>query len=138
MDNTTNAEVKISPHDPQPDEAAKLAAILAILEHTDIKAKEKRQRIAALLDVDTPAESKEDEAKRVAWQVWQKTSGHCTYCDVQLNPFDRNARNGYHIDHVVPRAGGGSNDIDNLTPACARCNWGKHARTPEEWRASYD
>lgn len=26
-------------------------------------------------------------------------------------------------DHVIPRAHGGSNDLSNLRPACARCNY---------------
>jgi len=26
------------------------------------------------------------------------------------------------IDHVIPRSRGGSDDLDNLRPACLRCN----------------
>lgn len=36
----------------------------------------------------------------------------CAYCG------DRSA----HLDHVVPRAKGGTNDWTNLAPACASCN----------------
>lgn len=33
-----------------------------------------------------------------------------------------------HVDHIVPVAGGGGNEIDNLITACAPCNLGKGAR----------
>lgn len=39
-------------------------------------------------------------------------------------------------DHRVPLARGGRHTIDNLLPACARCNRRKHARTEEEFRRS--
>jgi 5-methylcytosine-specific restriction endonuclease McrA len=29
------------------------------------------------------------------------------------------------VDHVVPRANGGTNDIENLAAACVECNAGK-------------
>ena len=32
-----------------------------------------------------------------------------------------------HIDHIVPVASDGSNDIDNLITACSKCNQGKGA-----------
>jgi hypothetical protein len=38
------------------------------------------------------------------------------------------------MDHVLPRSRGGKNDSSNLLPACVKCNCGKHARTPKEWR----
>jgi hypothetical protein len=71
----------------------------------------------------------------VAWLVWQKTDGRCTYCNVKLNPFDRQVPDGFHVEHVNPRVQGGVDDIDNLTPACRVCNLAKAGRTPEEWRA---
>lgn len=46
----------------------------------------------------------------------------CVYCgrrppDVEL-----------HVDHVVPVAKGGSNELHNLVAACRDCNLGKHAK----------
>ena len=75
------------------------------------------------------------DPKEIAWEVWQKTDGVCSYCSTKLNPFDRRARNGFHIDHVIPRVQGGTSAIENLVPACAKCNGDKGGRTPEEWRA---
>ena len=37
-----------------------------------------------------------------------------------------------HMDHLVPKAQGGTDDPANLVPACAKCNLTKGARTPEE------
>jgi 5-methylcytosine-specific restriction endonuclease McrA len=38
-------------------------------------------------------------------------------------------------DHRVPLARGGSNFIDNILPACRKCNAEKHTMTEEEFRA---
>lgn len=36
------------------------------------------------------------------------------------------------IDHVVPKAKGGSDEIDNLVPSCYQCNHKKAARDYDE------
>jgi 5-methylcytosine-specific restriction endonuclease McrA len=38
-------------------------------------------------------------------------------------------------DHVVPVSRGGTNDTENLTTACFRCNRSKRAKLVEEWQA---
>lgn len=43
----------------------------------------------------------------------------CRYCGKTAN--DREL----HVDHVVPRAAGGSSEIENLVTACIKCNSGK-------------
>lgn len=43
--------------------------------------------------------------------------------------------NADHIDHVEPLARGGAHTVQNLRPACARCNLSKSDKTLEEWRA---
>lgn len=116
------------------DEAI-LAEIRNII-HSDLKSRQKCAGIAAFfpdLHFD-PEPTPVQLARRRAWAVWEKTNGKCAYCDCALNPFDRNAHNGFHIDHVIPRARGGGDEIENLAPACSRCNFSKYARTPEEWR----
>lgn len=48
----------------------------------------------------------------------------CTYCpDGEYE----------HADHVVPLARGGSHSIDNLVPACERCNTSKGAKLLADW-----
>ena len=44
--------------------------------------------------------------------IFSKTKGRCSYCGEKAE----------EIDHIVPRAKGGSNSTHNLTPACRSCN----------------
>lgn len=80
-------------------------------------------------------------------RVRQKTSGNytvqqiqnllrlqkykCYYCSVKFEL--KGNKHIYHIDHVVPLARGGSNDISNIVLACPKCNQHKQARLPHEW-----
>jgi len=47
----------------------------------------------------------------------------CVYCHVVSNLV---------VDHMVPIAQGGTDDIDNLALACKACNSGKAGRVPEQ------
>jgi 5-methylcytosine-specific restriction endonuclease McrA len=53
-------------------------------------------------------------------------AGRCAYCGEQAS---------LQADHRVPLARGGSNSIDNILPACRRCNARKHLMTDVEFRA---
>jgi hypothetical protein len=65
-------------------------------------------------------------AKRAA--VMAKTSGRCVYCMVRLTTTP-NLPNSFHADHVLPVIEGGTDDIGNLIPACAKCNGEKGAKS---------
>lgn len=39
------------------------------------------------------------------------------------------------VDHRIPLALGGTNTIENILPACPRCNARKHLMTEAEFRA---
>ncbi len=63
--------------------------------------------------------------KSVRFAVLSHAGFKCAYCgaappDVLL-----------HVDHIVPVAKGGSNDIANLTAACVACNIGKGVASVE-------
>ena len=61
------------------------------------------------------------------WLALLQTYGYrCTYCgaDGPLEP-----------DHRVPLARGGTNYIENIVPACRRCNTRKRLLTEDEFRA---
>jgi 5-methylcytosine-specific restriction endonuclease McrA len=50
--------------------------------------------------------------------------GGCAYCG---------ARRKLQADHRTPLSRGGTNQIDNILPACAPCNLSKHDRTESEF-----
>lgn len=61
--------------------------------------------------------------KKVRFEVFKRDKFTCTYCgrkapDVVLE-----------VDHIIPVAEGGKNDIMNLTTSCRDCNRGKGKRT---------
>ncbi len=60
-------------------------------------------------------------------RLWNEQDGCCAYCGEALDK--------YHIDHVVPIAQGGIHEPSNWALSCPSCNYGKHARTPEQWAA---
>jgi 5-methylcytosine-specific restriction endonuclease McrA len=53
-------------------------------------------------------------------------AGRCAYCG-ETGPLE--------ADHRIPLARGGTNTIDNILPACRRCNARKHKMTEDEFRA---
>lgn len=57
--------------------------------------------------------------KRVRFEILRRDNFTCRYCgskapDVRL-----------HVDHVIPRRHGGTDDLWNLTAACMECNIAK-------------
>ena len=54
-------------------------------------------------------------------RVWEKTHGYCHLCSERLY------KDQWRIDHLVPRARGGSDDEWNLLPCCIFCNGMKKA-----------
>lgn len=60
-------------------------------------------------------------------QIFAKTNGHCYHCDKSLG---RIGNDPWQVDHLVPRAKGGTNHIDNLVPSCIPCNHTKADTMP--------
>ena len=58
--------------------------------------------------------------------LFVKQRGHCIYCNAKLG-------SGYHVDHIIPLASGGSNWPSNLQLLCAKCNNRKRATDPIEF-----
>jgi len=54
----------------------------------------------------------------------------CYYCGADIsNTSDEN----YTVDHYIPKALGGSDEWDNLRPACYGCNSSKNSYLCSEW-----
>lgn len=53
-------------------------------------------------------------------------NGKCAVCKSKLGK-------GYHVDHVMPLALGGSNDASNLQLLCPPCNMSKSAKHPVDF-----
>lgn len=64
------------------------------------------------------------EIREAVLEKWGRCCAYCGAVDVPLQ-----------IEHIVPRARGGSNRFSNLTLACEPCNQGKGARPIEEFLA---
>ena len=62
------------------------------------------------------------EVREYLLEKWRRA---CAYCGVQHVPLQ--------VEHIVPRASGGSNRVSNLTLACQPCNQKKGNRPIEEF-----
>lgn len=58
--------------------------------------------------------------------LFQKQSGKCFWCGESIG-------SGYHVDHYIALAKGGSNYPDNIVLACQSCNTSKRDKSPEEF-----
>ena len=78
---------------------------------------------------------KEHIPKAIREQVWLKYIGKkydtkCTiiWCTNKISVFD------FHVGHDIPESNGGTIDIANLRPICARCNLSMSNKfTISEW-----
>ncbi|MCP3102960.1 HNH endonuclease [Myxococcus sp. K15C18031901] len=82
----------------------------------------KRRKVLAIIATDTTFERTEHRG-REAWL------GKCLHCNAHLlvgldgDPISRAT-----VEHILPRTAGGSDTLENLALACARCNQGKGTR----------
>lgn len=60
--------------------------------------------------------------KKIRFEVFKRDSFKCQYCGESAPNII------LHIDHIIPIAAGGDNDISNLVTSCQSCNLGKGAR----------
>ena len=60
-------------------------------------------------------------SRGAAWEavrraVLERDGWQCSYCHKHLEGRDAT------VDHIVPKAAGGTDEADNLVAACRRCN----------------
>jgi len=83
------------------------------------------------------AKRKENIPRALREQVWlrymdKKLSGKCLipWCQNTMTAFD------FHVGHNIPESKGGTLDISNLRPICARCNLSMASNyTIDQWTA---
>jgi 5-methylcytosine-specific restriction endonuclease McrA len=61
-------------------------------------------------------------SKKRVQALYELCGGRCAYCSVLLKGIE------YHIDHILPIAVGGTNQLYNLVLACRSCNCTAGAR----------
>lgn len=77
-----------------------------------------------------PRAPRKDQAvipRTVRAEVIARDGKVCRYCGTTEGPF--------HLDHIVAASRGGPSTADNLTVACAACNWSKRAMSLDDWKA---
>lgn len=71
-------------------------------------------------------------------KIYNKTDGYCHLCHRKISwsnygfPWTRGA---WEVDHSVPKAFGGTDNMNNLFPACIECNRRKGANSTRSERA---
>ena len=66
-------------------------------------------------------------ALKISMNVWRRTrvaeaqNWKCCWCGCKTT-LDKDKRNSVTVEHVVPRAEGGTNSLENLALACYACN----------------
>ncbi|GAA0696228.1 HNH endonuclease signature motif containing protein [Dyella marensis] len=71
-------------------------------------------------------------SKRIRFEVFKRDSFACQYCGAHP------PETVLHVDHIVPVADGGQNDMDNLVTSCDTCNLGKGAISLQSVPASLE
>lgn len=61
-------------------------------------------------------------------RVYRKYKGKCAYCGDPLKKEEAT------LDHILPKALGGTNHFHNVALSCAACNNKKGCKTPQLWR----
>ena len=69
---------------------------------------------------------------REGWleKLYKKYNGTCLYCEAELSLDATNYALRPTIDHFVPLAQGGADELDNCVLACALCNAAKGDLSP--------
>lgn len=68
-------------------------------------------------------QKREGISTKTRFDVFKRDGFVCTYCGAHPPQVI------LHVDHIVPVAEGGANDMDNYTTSCDRCNMGKGPRS---------
>jgi len=93
-----------------------------------------KDRVNACIAKKVPTTNQKAKIKRKQYStatrkmVYKKYNGTCQLCgkDLTLETMT--------LDHIIPLAAGGSDDVENLWIACKQCNWIKADTLPEDFQ----
>ena len=54
--------------------------------------------------------------------VWERAGGRCEYCRLHQDDYEYKT---FHVEHIIAKQHGGSDDPETLCLACSECNWAK-------------
>jgi hypothetical protein len=54
--------------------------------------------------------------------AWERAGGRCEYCRLHQDDYEFQT---FHVEHIVAKQHGGTEDEDNICLACSECNWAK-------------
>jgi hypothetical protein len=57
--------------------------------------------------------------------VFERAHNRCEYC---ISPLSHSVQP-FEVEHIIPEAKGGTDDLDNLASACGGCNGHKYIKT---------
>ena len=60
--------------------------------------------------------------RQIRDELWEKQAGRCCYCGCQMRTEPPFGTARATLEHLTPKAQGGSNKRENLALACERCN----------------
>lgn len=69
--------------------------------------------------------------KKIRTKVHLKYKGRCAYCGIEITEKEM------QVDHITPQSTGGTNEFENLNPACKICNHYKRDLKLSSWREWY-
>lgn len=55
-------------------------------------------------------------------RIWERDGWQCGYCGNHLERKHPDPRHDATVDHITPKAAGGTDDPENLISSCRRCN----------------
>lgn len=96
------------------------STLLWAINNKDKIAEYRRNRRAKIAMADG-SHTKDDVLSILYMQKWK-----CMNCSKSI-------KKGYHVDHIIPIARGGSNWKSNIQCLCQLCNNKKHAKDPIDW-----
>lgn len=66
----------------------------------------------------------------IRWRILRRAMGRCEACGISA------AERALHVDHIIPRSWGGSNDVSNFQALCSTCNVQKLNGDATDFRAA--